>query len=95
MPGLARLGKIPHTLYKHYIKGCRVPYIEAISIAVVFKGGVVVMVTFWGVVVIIVGGPVVLVGAVTRRREGVPISLRIGAEAVKRLLLVGGVVGRL
>ena len=24
-PGLARLGKIPHSLYKHYIKGCRVP----------------------------------------------------------------------
>lgn len=30
VPGLARLGKIPHSLYKHYIKGCRVPYIKPI-----------------------------------------------------------------
>jgi len=44
---------------------------------------------------VIIGGPVVLVGAVTRRGEGIAIGFRIGAETVKRLLLVGGVVSRL
>jgi len=45
--------------------------------------------------VVIIGGPVVLIGAVTDRGKSVSIRFRIGEETVKRLIFVGGVVGRL
>ena len=68
-------GKFP----THYIKGCRVPYIETISI--------------WIVAILVTVVYIVLVGAEASRREGIRIRLRIGAETVLKIAVLNFIVG--